>query len=238
MKLFRQKLLFIVFLIVCFSLPESSFGQQPLTRKISFLEGLNSDVVYDLFVDKDGLLYLGTDKGLMTFDWVHFDPISVPESLGNSVSSIQQDEACTIWFKKCANQMFCLKNNHLMVDKNVKKLLEKPNASLIDFSVGTNEIYILTQKVIYSYVSGKIKPIFNIQNNANEVFNSIVYDRKNKKLYVSSSHSLFVFQNDVFVKRKRLSKDQKVLEIFKGQLVYSAKSLGEDCFIGNQIIPL
>lgn len=52
--------------------------------------------MYDLFVDKDGLLYLGTDEGLMTFEGVHFDQIRVPERLGNAGSSIQQDAVGTI----------------------------------------------------------------------------------------------------------------------------------------------
>jgi hypothetical protein len=62
--------------------------------------------------------------------------------------------------------MFFLKNNHLMVDKNVEKLLEKTNANLIDFSLGTNEIYIVTQKVIYSYVYVKSKPSFMRQTDS------------------------------------------------------------------------
>jgi hypothetical protein len=91
-----RKRTFIVLRTSCFSLPESSFGQQPLTRKISFLEELTLNVMYDLFVDKDGLLYLGTDEGLMTFEGVHFDQIRVPERLGNAGSSIQQDAVGTI----------------------------------------------------------------------------------------------------------------------------------------------
>ena len=117
MKLFSNNILFIVFLIICVSLPEDTLGQQPLTRKISFLEGLTSDVIYDLFVDKEGLLYLGTDKGLMTYNGVHFEQIQNPGSLGNSVGSIQQDDSGKIWCKNFANQLFYLQNEKLFVDK-------------------------------------------------------------------------------------------------------------------------
>jgi ligand-binding sensor domain-containing protein len=236
MKLFLQKLLFIVFFIFCFSVPENSFGQQPLTRKISFLEGLSSDVVYDLFVDKEGLLYLGTDKGLMTYDGVHFGQLSIPQSLGNSMNSIQQDETGKIWCKNFANQLFYLEKDQLIVDKNIKILLEKTDANLIDFSLGTNSIYILTQKVLYSYVSGKIKRVFEIKSNDAEGFNSIVYDKKGQKLYVASTNSLFVFKNNVLIEKKRHSGEQKILEIFKDDLAYCTKSLNKNCVIGTRSV--
>ena len=108
MKSIVHSVLYIVFIFTCFLLPELSAGQQPFTRKISFLEGLTSDVVYDLFVDKGGLLYLGTDKGLMTYNGVHFKQVEMPQSLGNSVNSIQQDHTGKIWCKNFANQLFYL----------------------------------------------------------------------------------------------------------------------------------
>ena len=45
---------FVSIIILSLFLSENVLGQKPLTRKISFLEGLPSDVVYDLFVDKNG----------------------------------------------------------------------------------------------------------------------------------------------------------------------------------------
>lgn len=238
MNVFQQKLIYILSLTSFFLIFESSFGQQPLTRKISFLEGLSSDVVYDLFVDKQGLLYLGTAKGLMTYDGVHFDQMKTPESLGNSVHNIQQDQNGTIWCKNFANQLFYLKNGTLLEEKKVKTLLNQSDANLIDFCLTKNSKYILTHKTLYHFVSGKIEPVFEIKKESLDAFNSLEYNKNDNKLYVSSGHFLLVFRNDILIEKKALSQDQKILEIYKGEIAYCTKSFDKTCFIQGQTISL
>jgi frataxin-like iron-binding protein CyaY len=238
MKLLLPKLFFITLLISCFWLPENCFGQQPLTRKISFLEGLSSDVVYDLFVDKQGLLYLGTAKGLITYDGVHFDQIKIPETLGNAVNNIQQDHEGTIWCKNFANQLFFLKDGALRVEQKVKALLEQSDTNLVDFCLIKNSKYILTTKTLYHFVSGKIKPVFELKTDSQDGFNSITYDKESEKLYVSSGYFLLVFRNNILIEKRALSKNQKILEIFKGEIAYCTKSLDKSCFIQGQTISL
>ena len=238
MRPFLGKLLFILFTTIFIFLSENSFGQQPLTRKISFLEGLNSDVVYDLFVDRDGLLYLGTDKGLATYNGVHFEQIPISESLGNSISTLQQDESGVVWCKNFANQLFYLKNNQLIPDHNVKKLLEKTNGNLVDFCIGTKSIYILTQKAVYSYSNNKILKIHDNVPQNSDYLNSMVYSVKDKLLYVSSPKYVYTFKNNVLVKKQKTVPGQKILEIFKEKLVYNYKSLVNNCVVGDKEIPL
>jgi ligand-binding sensor domain-containing protein len=238
MKLFLKEILFILFITICFSIPENSFSQQPLTRKLSFLEGLSSDVVYDLFVDKKGLLYLGTEEGLMTYNGVHFEKFEIPESFGNAVNNIQQDEFGTIWCKNFANQLFYVINNQLIADKNVTSLLKKTDANLVDYFIGKNCIYIITQKVLYKYSGGKITRIYDVQKNNLEVFTSIVYNKESLKLYISTTHSLFTFRNNILIARERISSEQKALELFKGELAYCTKALDQTCIIGKRRIDL
>lgn len=238
MRLFLQKLFFITFVLIATFLPENSFGQQPLTRKISFLEGLPSDVVYDLFVDRDGLLYLGTDKGLTTYNGVHFEQIEILESLGNSVSSLQQDLHGVIWCKNFANQLFYLKNGALHVDKTVKDFLLKKNGNLVDFCVAGESIYILTQGEVYIYKGGKITKIYAAGMNITNQLYSIIFNHVDNKLYVSSPTHIYIFENDVLVKREATVPGQKTLEIFRGKLSYSYKSLINQCVVGSTKIVL
>lgn len=238
MKLSLPKQFFIVFLTICFWLPESTYSQLPFTRKISFLEGLSSDVVYDLFVDKEGLLYLGTDRGLMTYNGVHFEQIKSSESLGNSITNIQQDERGTIWCKNFANQLFFVQNQKLVLDKKLGPLLIKSNSNLIDFSIASNEMYIVTQQTLYSRTAGKIKKVFAVNSKNDENLTSIVYNRIHKMVYVSSTKWLYTFKNNILIAKKRISSQQKVLEVFKGQIVFCDKSLDKSCSIGNQTLVL
>ena len=236
MRMFLQKIFFVVIIILSIFLSENVLGQKPLTRKISFLEGLPSDVVYDLFVDKKGLLYLGTDKGLVTYNGVHFDQLDSPESLGNSISSLQQDHWGKIWCKNFANQLFFVQKNKLIEDLAVKSLLAKTDSNLIDFCVGFNSLYILTQKNVYAYSSGKIKPVFNVVSEGLEDFNSLIFDKKKRILYVSSSNFVYTFKNNFLINKTPAIVGQKALEIFKGKLAYNFKSLLANCVVGEETI--
>ena len=238
MKLFLKEILFILLMTICCFVTENSYSQQPLTRKLSFFEGLSSDVVYDLFVDNKGLLYLGTEEGLMTYNGVHFEKFEVSESIGNAVNNIQQDKTGTIWCKNFANQLFYVKNNELIADKNVAALLKNTDANLIDYFIGKNCIYIITQKVLYQYSDGKIKQIYDVKNNNLETFTSIVYDKESLKLYISSTRSLFTFRNNILIGKERISSEQKALEIFKGEVTYCTKALDQNCVIGKRHIDL
>ena len=100
--LFYKRVIFIF----CFFTFFSVTAQEPFLRKISFLEGLPSDVIYDMYVSKNGLLYLGTDKGLVSYDGIHFTLFPFDENLSNSVNSIQEDEKGVIYCKNFSNQIY------------------------------------------------------------------------------------------------------------------------------------
>lgn len=237
MKVFLQKII-VVILLVCVFLPENCFGQMPLTRKISFLDGLPSNVVYDLFVDKSGLLYLGTDKGLVTYNGVHFEQISIPESLGNSISSLQQDLSGTVWCKNFANQLFYMNKGQLKSDKVVEKLLLNTDSNLVDFCVRSNALYILTQNTVYLYKSGKTHQIYKISNKGSDQLTSLVYDKEAKKLYVSSTKFNYIFFNDILVKKQKSNPGHKSLELYKNKLACSYKDLIAQCVVGDRNIVL
>ncbi|WP_432672095.1 sensor histidine kinase [Flavobacterium sp. SM2513] len=231
-------MLFVILIVTSFFVSETVCGQVPLTRKISFLEGLPSDVVYDLFVDKNGLLYLGTDKGLVTYNGVHFEEIGIEESLGNSISSLQQDDQGKIWCKNFANQLFYVSNAKLTEDQSVKSLLEKTNSNLVAFSLGFQSIYILTQNAVYKYSSGKTVLLFKKKNAEIDELTSIVFDTINKLLYVSSQQFIYTFKDDVLTKTQITTSGQKTLEIFKGNLSYSYKSVISNCVVANKKVAL
>ncbi len=215
---------------------ENVFAQEPLTRKISFLEGLPSDVVYDLFVDKSGLLYLGTDKGLVTYNGVHFEEINVVESIGNAISSLQQDNNGKIWCKNFANQLFFISNGRLIEDKSVKSLLVKTNSNLVDFCLDSTSIYILTQNAVYKYSSGKIVLVYKVNYSDGGQLYSIASNVSENKLYVSSNDYVYTFINDILVKKQKTISGQKTLEIFQNKLAYSYKTVISNCVVDDKFI--
>lgn len=228
-------ILFGVFLF----LSQSSQSQEPLTRKISFLEGLPSEVIYDLFVDSHGLLYLGTDKGLISYDGVNFKHIKYKDNLGNSLNSIQEDADGVIWSKNFANQLFKLKDEFLEEDPIVKKLLLAEKANLVDYVVSKRQIWVLTQNKIFTLKKGgKPRLIYTLKDDSSSDFLSMVYDENSKRLYATTSSTILTFQNNKLINIKSGKDGLKILELYKGQLCYNYKSVNNECVIGNKKIQL
>lgn len=238
MKSALKKLFSNIGLLICLLCSVSILAQQPYTRKISFLDGLPTDVIYDLFVDKSGLLYLGTDKGLITYDGVHFNQIAIPECFGNSISSIQQDATGTIWCKNFANQLFYLSNNQLLIENKVQAFLNQNDSNLVDFSTGNKCIYVLTQNIVYKYSSGKFTIILDVKHRSSKQLTSMVYDQRNQKLYVSSGEILYTIENDVVIRSQKSDDSLKILEIYKGHLAYTTKAVSRNCLVNGKIIDL
>lgn len=214
-------------------------AQEPLTRKISFLEGLPSEVIYDLFVDSNGLLYLGTDKGLITYDGVNFKHIKYKDNLGNSLNSIQQDEQGVIWTKNFANQLFILKGEFLEEDPIAKKLLLEEKANLVEYVVSGRQIWILTQNKIFTLKKGgKPRLIYTLDDNDPSDFLSMIYDKNSKTLYATTSSKILTFKNNTLLNVKSGKDGLKILELFRGQLCYNYRSLNNECVVGGKRIEL
>lgn len=229
----------VINLIVVLLLCQNVRSQEPLTRKISFLEGLPSEVIYDLFVGSDGLLYLGTDKGLITYDGVHFNHIRYKDNLGNSVNGLQQDGDGAIWCKNFANQLFKLNDGLLEEDVTTKKLLYKERANLVDYIISGKQIWILTQNEIFTFRTGQNPQlIYKLRDKESSVFLSMVYDKKTKKLYASTSTSILTFSQNKLIDIQSGKSGQKVLELFKGKLCYNFKSLNYECIFGDSKIEI
>jgi len=236
MKFYRKNLLLIFSMLLVLLCSDILLAQKPFTRKISYLDGLPTDVIYDLFVDRSGLLYLGTDKSLITYDGVQFNKLPIPGSLGNSISSIQQDASGRIWCRNFSNQLFYLANDKLNVDLKVASVLKTTNTNLVDFSVASNGLYILTQNSVYRYESGNIKRIFKVKNNATIQFSAMATNPKMDMLYVSSGNYLFTFYKDKLMETKYFGFAHKILEVFDNEVAFCTKAAGTTCMVkGKQV---
>ena len=212
-----------------------SLAQEPLTRKISFLEGLPSEVIYDLFVDRQGLLYLGTDKGLITFDGVHFEQIQCKANLGNSINSLQQDAEGMVWCKNFANQVFFMQNNVLVEDAPVKRLLAQHGANLVDFTIAPEQMWVVTQYSIFSLSEGDSpKLVYELDSEDSSGFLSTTYDKVSGKLHVSTANAVLTFSNSKLIETQKAINGLKILEMHQGQLCYNFKSMNNGCVIGNK----
>lgn len=212
-------------------------AQEPFIRKISFLEGLPSDVIYDMYVSKKGLLYLGTDKGLVSYDGVHFTLYLFDENLSNSINSIQEDENGLIYCKNFSNQIYYLHNEQLNLDKDFDKLITKKKLSVVEFSVlGKNKV-LLTPNEFYSFTNHKPLLIYQSEMllDKND-FMHLAYNTSNASYYISSIQNILIFKNNKLTEKIKSSSNHKILEIHQGKICLSTKSVANEIIAFGKVI--
>ncbi len=212
--------IFFGFIFSCYLI-----SQQPFIRQISYREGLPTQTIYDLFSNNIGILYLGTDKGLMSFDGIKFITYPYEASLAISVNSIQQDSNGTIWCKNFANEIFYLKNEKLYQKSIIKQVLLKDQSNLIDYLVYKNQFWIITEKNVYLSINdGAFKKVLSIKkDDITNSFTSITSNSTNEDVYVLSFDYVYKFSNQKLQKITKVIDSQKEALVYKNQLFYCAK---------------
>ncbi len=99
------RILLNIFLLFVFR--EQANGQQPLLRHYTVQDGLPSNVVYDVYQDSKGFVWLGTDQGVSRFDGNEFHNFSVEDGLpDNEVFRVREDGDQRCWLI-CYNHKAC-----------------------------------------------------------------------------------------------------------------------------------
>lgn len=233
-KFLSKSILFFVFFYALFV-----YSQEPFIRKISFLEGLPSDVIYDMYVSKKGLLYLGTDKGLVSYDGVHFTLYPFDENLSNSVNSIQEDENGVIYCKNFSNQIYFLFNERLSLDKAFNDLISKNKLSVVEFSVLGKQKVLLTSNQFFGIEKNKSYLIYQSEEllGKNDFFH-LVFNKVTNEFYISSLASILSFKNKKLQNIIKVKNGEKILEIHQGKLCYSSKSIESEVLVDTNFINL
>ncbi|MCB0481566.1 MAG: histidine kinase [Flavobacteriales bacterium] len=127
----------------------TSFAQQPISNQLTEVHGLPSMLVYDLFLDQKGKLWLGTEEGIYWYDGFEFHGISLPHARSTAVSGIVEAPSGEILFRNFSSQVFVLSNG-----KTKPLQLKTKNGIIQDFKEFTRstngQFYFLKDSVIYT----------------------------------------------------------------------------------------
>ncbi len=96
-------------------------------RKISNLDNLPTETIYNLLVDSSGKLWLGTDKGLFFYDGIKFHSVHNENAYQWDISYLKNPTKNEIYAMNFLNQIFLLQNDSL-------KLLPIPENVSINFN--------------------------------------------------------------------------------------------------------
>ena len=86
--------------ILIILLTTGAMQAQPLANQTwERVRGLSADVVYTMFLDRDGFLWLGTTDGAFRYDGYQFQQFTIQDGLiDNDVFQMAQDSVGRIWF--------------------------------------------------------------------------------------------------------------------------------------------
>ncbi len=116
----------------------------PYYKRLSTLEGLPSQTIYNLFVAPNGLLYIGTELGLVVYDGLRFQLIENPQGKTTAISEIKMDGKGGIWCKNFSSQVFKLSHQKLMISPHVQVLLQA-GEQILDYDIYDEYLWITTK---------------------------------------------------------------------------------------------
>ncbi len=100
--IFIRTCLFLIFLLHVLI----AWGQNPLYKRFSTSDGLAKQSIYDVYQDAGGLIWLGTDEGLVRFDGRTFQKFSAPEKYRKGITNILETNQGKIYCQNFAGQVF------------------------------------------------------------------------------------------------------------------------------------
>lgn len=130
----KNKLLY--FLLFLWALTANS--QTIFYDQLDIKSGLPSSVVYDIFQDSKGFIWIATDEGLLKYNGFDFKSYSHPDLHSKSGSNIKEDALGRIWYQTFDGFLFFVDNKDQM-----QTFAQKNNIGFINFVV-TNEHLIKT----------------------------------------------------------------------------------------------
>ncbi|MFY7670217.1 histidine kinase [Tenacibaculum sp. MEBiC06402] len=155
---------------------ELLLAQEPISIHLTEKEGLPTKESYSLLEDDEGFIWLAAEKGLFRYDGFEFKFYSHPEQVGLSVFSLTKDEENTIWYTNLASQIFCVKNDEVILFKSLKDFFKGNLARIL---VHKNRLYL-----------SQVGKLIVLDKNTGE----ILFKSKKDKTHF---HSTLIIKNDI-----------------------------------------
>jgi ligand-binding sensor domain-containing protein len=145
---------FVQLLITAGCLHSLSFGQYPVYKSFDIRSENTKPRILKLFVDHNGLIWTGTDKGIFTFDGISFTKIPGTDSIENSVSAFFEDRTFNLWAGYENGRIIRIKNQKIN-SSTLKTPLSKSaisaiagDGSRIYFSTHGEGVYCLENELV------------------------------------------------------------------------------------------
>lgn len=168
----------------------------PFYKRISTLEGLPSQTIYNLFVAPSGLIYIGTELGLVVYDGLRFQMIENPQGKTTAISEIKMDGAGGIWCRNFSNQVFKLKNQKLVLSPHVQILL-KNGDQILDYEIQNDQLWLATKNYLLKSNLDTVAfdTLMTIDEDRN-FFGDLTISQDKQQVWLSILRSAYTFSFD------------------------------------------
>lgn len=135
------------------------FGQSFTVYNYSFLEGLPSAEVYEVFQDSKGFLWFATDNGVARYDGNHMENFHIKNGLSDPVVfGFFEDKKGRIWFRSFSGKLSYYENGRVYRYKYNDHVARINQLGYIQFVVKDNDdlVFTTTNKVCRISAQGKV----------------------------------------------------------------------------------
>jgi len=102
-------------ILLYFLVPNFGLGQEYIVTKYTQDDGLPSDYCYNAVQDDEGLLWIATEAGLVTFDGQNFQTNTFPELYTKEIVEIFKDTQGRIWFLELSGSIYYIEKGKLIL---------------------------------------------------------------------------------------------------------------------------
>lgn len=230
----KNKLLY--FLLSLWALTANS--QTIFYDQLDLKSGLPSSVVYDIFQDSKGFIWIATDEGLLKYNGYNFKTYSHPDLHAKSGSNIKEDVLGRIWYQTFDGFLFFVDNKDQM-----QTFTQKNNIGFVNFVI-TKEYLIKTTWdgiEVRNIKTLKIKKEIKIP----KIQTSFLEVSENKIILGNTETKVISLENwkSEKIKNEPLKKATKLLTYqYQNHLYFLTQESNSKCrlykFSKNELIPI
>lgn len=184
----------IIFVFLFFLVAKNFAQFNPEISVYNKSNGLPSNIIYDIKIAKNGLLYIAHENGLSQFDgtqFIHFYNADFPNI---AVSNIIETQNGNIFCKSFNNTLFGLKNDTLHIEKSFNEnMLFFYSEAIGNNIVGINNFDLYIYNTLSKTI--KLKNLYDTISKQNlKGIQTILLDKsiKDQLIYVDSNYNFYI----------------------------------------------
>ncbi|NIM79873.1 MAG: GHKL domain-containing protein [Candidatus Aminicenantes bacterium] len=215
----------MVFILISFN---TAFSQELSFRNYLEKNGLPSPIVYCIYQDSKGYLWMGTDNGLSRFDGVEFKNFKKEDGLtDNRIKAILEDRQGNIWIAAGRFGVSCFSADGVVNDTHRNSLADRTVYSIVEDKDG--KLWFGTSKGLSCFDGKTFRHLSPADNLHTDIIYAIAIEKKGK-LWLGTDKGLGCYENENFSDYTTYSAEDGLLHNSVTSLLYDS---GGSLWIGT-----